>query len=72
MDMGVLRGLITAAVLVLFVGIWAWSFSRKRRPDFDAAAQLPLEDDTAPPRPAATTNGATPPAGSVQDKEQNA
>ena len=49
MDMGIVRGLITAAILVLFVGIWAWSWSRKRRADFDAAAQLPLGDDEAPP-----------------------
>ena len=49
MDMGIVRGLITAAILVLFVGIWAWSWSRKRRPDFEAAASLPLGDDSAPP-----------------------
>jgi cytochrome c oxidase cbb3-type subunit 4 len=49
MDMGIVRGLITAAVLVLFTGIWIWSWSRKRKADFDAAARLPLGDDTAPP-----------------------
>ena len=49
MDMGIVRGLITAAILVLFVGISIWSFSRKRQTDFDAAAQLPLGDDQAPP-----------------------
>jgi cytochrome c oxidase cbb3-type subunit 4 len=47
--MGLVRGVITAAILILFVGIWAWSWSRKRRPDFEAAANLPLGDDTAPP-----------------------
>lgn len=49
MDMGVVRGLITAAILLLFVGIWAWSWSRKRHTDFEAASQLPLGDDTKPP-----------------------
>ena len=49
MDIGTVRGLITVAILVLFLGIWAWSWSRKRREDFDAASQLPLGDDTAPP-----------------------
>ena len=49
MDMGIVRGLITAALLFLFVGIWAWSWSRKRKPDFEAASQLPLGDDKAPP-----------------------
>jgi len=49
MDMGIVRGLITVAVLVLFLGIWAWSWSRKRHTDFDAASQLPLGDDRMPP-----------------------
>ena len=48
MDIGVARGLITAAVLVLFLGIWAWSWSRKRHADFDAASRLPLGDDDEP------------------------
>ena len=55
MDMGLVRGLITAVVLALFVGIWAWSFSRKRSKEFDAAAQLPLGDDTSPPADDAAT-----------------
>lgn len=49
MDIGIFRGLITASILVLFIGIWAWSWSRKRHADFDAAAQLPLGDDSIPP-----------------------
>jgi cytochrome c oxidase cbb3-type subunit 4 len=49
MDMGIVRGLITLLVLVLFVGIWAWSWSRNRHSEFDAAARMPLGDDTSPP-----------------------
>ena len=49
MDMGIVRGLITAAILILFLAIWAWSWSRKRSPDFEAASRLPLGDDSAPP-----------------------
>jgi cytochrome c oxidase cbb3-type subunit IV len=49
MDIGTLRGLITAILVILFLGVWAWSWSRKRRADFDAAAQLPLDDDSRPP-----------------------
>lgn len=49
MDIGTVRGLITALLVILFLGIWAWSWSRKRRKDFDAAAQLPLDDDSHPP-----------------------
>jgi len=49
MEMGTVRGLITAAIFVLFVGIWIWSWSRKRHDDFDAASRLPLGDDEVPP-----------------------
>jgi len=49
MDIGLIRGLVTAMTLVLFVGIWFWSWSRRRNTDFEAASQLPLGDDKAPP-----------------------
>ena len=49
MDIGTIRGLITVILVILFLGIWAWSWSRKRSADFDAAAQLPLDDDSRPP-----------------------
>jgi len=35
-------------MLLMFIGIVAWAWSGKRRRSFDAAAQLPLEDDDAP------------------------
>lgn len=50
MDIGTIRGLLTVAMLILFLGIVVWSFSRKRRGDFDKAARMPLEDDTHPPK----------------------
>jgi cbb3-type cytochrome oxidase subunit 3 len=31
--------------MLAFVGVCAWAYSRKRRTRFDAAAQLPLEED---------------------------
>jgi cytochrome c oxidase cbb3-type subunit 4 len=49
MDIGVIRGLITVILIILFLGLWAWSWSRKRRADFDAAAQLPLDENSHPP-----------------------
>jgi cytochrome c oxidase cbb3-type subunit 4 len=49
MDTGDLRGVLTAVLLVLFIGIWAWSFSRKRGKDFREAERLPLDDDERPP-----------------------
>ena len=49
MDPGVLRGLFTALLLVLFLGICAWAYSGKRRQMFDEAARRPLEPDDRPP-----------------------
>lgn len=49
MDIGTLRGLLTALLLLLFIGVVAWAFSRRRRGEFDEAAQLPLQDDEQPP-----------------------
>ena len=55
MDIGTLRGVLTAILLVLFLGIVFWAWSRKRRSEFDEAAQLPLDDDQ--PRAAAADAG---------------
>jgi cytochrome c oxidase cbb3-type subunit IV len=46
MDAGIVNGIVTAVLLVAFIGGSIWAFSAKRNPDFDAAARLPLEDDT--------------------------
>lgn len=50
MDIGTLRGVLTALLLILFLGIVAWSWSRKRNDEFRRASELPLEDDTKPPQ----------------------
>lgn len=49
MNAGVLWGLFTALVLVLFVAGAAWLYTRPRDA-FDAMARLPLEDDEKPSR----------------------
>jgi len=49
MDIGTVRGILTAILLVLFIGIVIWSYSRRRRDDFDEAARLPLDDDGQSP-----------------------
>jgi cytochrome c oxidase cbb3-type subunit 4 len=49
MDIGLVRGLITAILLILFIGLWFFSWSKKRSKEYDAASQLPLEDDSRPP-----------------------
>jgi len=56
MDMGELRGLVTAALLILFLALVFWAWSRKRKDTFDRAARMPLEDD--------------PPASEYKEREQ--
>ena len=48
MDIGTFRGVLTAVLMALFVALVFWAFSRRRREDFEAAAQLPLDDDSRP------------------------
>jgi cytochrome c oxidase cbb3-type subunit 4 len=51
-DAGLLRGVFTALMLVLFVGICFWAWSGRRKSTFDEAARRPLEPDAdAPPAP---------------------
>jgi len=41
-----LSGILTGILIVLFSGIVIWAWSSARRKAFDAAARLPLEEDT--------------------------
>lgn len=45
MDAGTWRGIFTAVMLLLFVAIAIWAYSRRRHADFEEAARLPLDDD---------------------------
>ena len=45
MDINDLRSAVTVLSLLLFVGIVAWAWSRRNQADFEAAAQLPFEDE---------------------------
>ncbi len=47
MDIGTFRGVMTAILMGLFIALVFWAYSRRRKPDFDEAARLPLEDDRA-------------------------
>ncbi|WP_457097408.1 cbb3-type cytochrome oxidase subunit 3 [Lysobacter sp. P5_B9] len=38
-------GIVTAILLVVFLGGWAWAWSPRRHRDFEEAAQLPLDED---------------------------
>lgn len=45
MDINTLRGIETAILLVLFIGLVIWVYSKKRKATFDEAARMPLEED---------------------------
>ena len=40
-----ISGLVTAALIALFVGGWIWAWSPKRKREFEDAARLPLEEE---------------------------
>jgi cytochrome c oxidase cbb3-type subunit 4 len=48
MSAGTLSGIVTAVLIVLFVGVWIWAYSKRRKSSFDAAARMPLEDEDKP------------------------
>jgi len=45
MDINLIRSVLTLVLLAVFVGIVAWAWSGKRKQAFDAAAQLPFDDE---------------------------
>lgn len=44
MDINDLRGLSTLFMLITFVGLVVWAYSRKQKKPFDDAANLPFAD----------------------------
>ena len=42
---GIVRGLITLALLSSFIGLVVWAYGSGRKETFDAMALLPLEDE---------------------------
>ncbi len=45
--MTLFRTLVTVTLFVAFICLWFWAWRSERREDFDAAAQMPLEEDEA-------------------------
>ena len=45
MDAGTIRGLGTLVLLLAFLGLVFWAYSKRRKADFDELARMPLEDD---------------------------
>lgn len=48
MDINTIRGIITAILLLLFLWLIAWAWSRRRAAVFDEMARMPLEDEDTP------------------------
>ena len=46
--MGILRGVLTLALLSLFIMLALWAWSGRRKELFDAMARMPLEEDAEP------------------------
>ncbi len=42
---GVARGIMAGILLIGFVALWIWVYGAGRRARYEAASQLPLEDD---------------------------
>jgi cytochrome c oxidase cbb3-type subunit 4 len=49
MDIGTFRGLLTVVLMLLFIALVFWAYSRRRREDFEAAARLPLDSEGSLP-----------------------
>jgi cytochrome c oxidase cbb3-type subunit 4 len=47
MDFALIHSVWTVLMVLLFIGIIVWAWSSKRKPGFEEAARLPLEDDDA-------------------------
>ncbi len=45
MSSGTLSGIVTSILIVLFLGVWVWAFSSRRKEQFGKAARMPLEED---------------------------
>ncbi len=45
MDINDLRGLSTAFLMMAFIGLCCWAYSKKRKAAFDEAANLPFADE---------------------------
>jgi cytochrome c oxidase cbb3-type subunit 4 len=45
MDINTLRVVTTVVSFVVFLGIIGWAMDRRKNPQFQEAAELPLKDD---------------------------
>jgi cytochrome c oxidase cbb3-type subunit 4 len=60
-------GLITLALLLLFVGGWIWAWNPRRKRVFDEAARLPLDDGEGAASVAKATDSELPGAAEMDE-----
>jgi cytochrome c oxidase cbb3-type subunit 4 len=48
MDYGTFRGIVTVGMLILFIGIYSWAYSSRRKKSFDEAANYVFADEQDP------------------------
>ena len=48
LTIGEFRGIVTGILLVSFLWLIAWAWSKARKAEFEAAAREPLEEDESP------------------------
>ena len=44
MDIGTVRGLVTLCLMLAFIGLVFWAYSKRRKADFDEMANLPFNE----------------------------
>ncbi|MEQ6916974.1 cbb3-type cytochrome oxidase subunit 3 [Halomonas aquatica] len=49
MDNGIVNGVIIILLIIAFAGLTLWAYSKRRKPDFDEAANLPFADEDEQP-----------------------
>jgi len=45
MDIGIVQGIWTIIVMIVFIGIVIWAWSGKRKREFDEAANIPFNEE---------------------------
>lgn len=45
MDINIFRGVMTLIIMLLFIGLCIWVYSKKRKPMYEQAARMALDED---------------------------
>ncbi|GHA99931.1 CcoQ/FixQ family Cbb3-type cytochrome c oxidase assembly chaperone [Modicisalibacter luteus] len=58
MDIGTFRGITTLLIMIAFIGVVFWAYSKRRKKDFDEASHLPFADEEEGDATSRDRNGA--------------